>query len=364
MRNNNIYFILLCLVASCLEVKAQSGSTQSFSYLRRPANARVLGIGGENITVMDKDVSMAIYNPALITSDLHTSFSINYQPYLANINATNIAYGHTFKKLGTLVASLQYMSYGEMDNTDATGQVLGTFSPSEYAFAVGTSRTQGVFSFGGNLKFAGSNISGYSSYALLADLGGTFKHPKKDMSVGMLIKNAGFTFSDYTKSSNSTLPFDVQLGLSYKLEHMPLRVSVTAVKLYKYDIRYDDPNKPLPLDLNGDPIPESNTGFDKIMRQTDIVFRHLVFGGEFLMSKNINLRVGYNHMLRREMQVEEIFSMAGFSFGGMIRIAGFEFAYSRTNYHIAGGLNTLSLSTNFMNTFKKKAVAAPVPVAN
>jgi hypothetical protein len=84
-----------------------------------------------------------------------------------------------------------------------------------------------------------------------------------------------------------------------------------------------------------------------------------VFGGEFLLSKNINIRLGYNHMIRRELQVTDIFSMSGISLGGMIKIAGFELAYSRMNYHIAGGLNTLSVSTNFASTFKKKTVVAP-----
>ena len=64
------------------EIMAQSGSTQSFSFLRKPANARVLGIGSENITSSEKDVSMSMYNPALINDDLHTSFALNYQPYL------------------------------------------------------------------------------------------------------------------------------------------------------------------------------------------------------------------------------------------------------------------------------------------
>lgn len=360
MQKNVFHPLVFLLVAlASFQAIAQSGSSQSFSFLRRPANARVSGIGGENITVIDKDVSMAMYNPALISSDLHSSFAFNYQPYLADINALALAYGHTFKKAGTFTTSLQYMNYGKMDNTDPTGAVLGTFTASEYAFSVGHARVQGPFTLGANLKFVGSNLASYSSHAIVADLGGIFKHPKKELSLGLVIKNVGIVVSDYTPKNASNLPFDAQLGVSYKLDHMPLRFSVTAVKLYKYDIRYDDPNVPLPLDINGDPILESNNNFDKIMRHTDIVFRHLVFGGEFLLSKNINLRVGYNHMMRREMYVTDIYSMAGISLGGMIRIAGFEFAYSRMNYHIAGGLNTLSISTNFANTFKKKTVVAP-----
>lgn len=341
------------------EIMAQSGSTQSFSFLRKPANARVLGIGSENITTSDKDVSMSMYNPALINDDLHTSFALNYQPYLADINAVSLSYGHKLKNFGTLVGSFQYMNYGEMTNTDASGLELGKYKPSDFAFSVGHSHKINAFSLGANIKFAGSNIYNYSAYALLADIGGVFKHPTKDLTFGMVIKNAGFILSDFTKTSESSVPFDVQLGLSKKLEHMPLRFSITAVKLYKYDIRYEDPTIPLPLDLNGDPIPESNNSFDKIMRHTDIIFRHLVFGGEFLLGKNFNLRVGYNHMMRRELQVENIFSMSGISFGTMIRIAGFEFAYSRTNAHIAGGINTLSLSTNFKDTFVKKSVIKP-----
>ena len=60
------------------------------------------------------------------------------------------------------------------------------------------------------------------------------------------------------------MPFDIQIGTSFKPEHMPFRFSVTAHSLYKYDIVYLDPNSSTQLDQNGNEVAEEKSTFDKI----------------------------------------------------------------------------------------------------
>ena len=87
----------------------------------------------------------------------------------------------------------------------------------------------------------------------------------------------------------------------------------------------------------------------------DNFFRHLVFGGEFLFGKkdNFRVRVGYSHFQRKELSVSGFRSLAGFSFGLGLKISKFRIDYGRAFYHIAGGLNHFSISTN-LQEFKKK----------
>jgi hypothetical protein len=143
------------------------------------------------------------------------------------------------------------------------------------------------------------------------------------------------------------MPFDVQVGASFKPEHMPLRLSVTAHHLHKFDIVYLDPTQKGVIDLEGNEIKPKKTFADKLGR-------HFVVGGEFILSKNFHLRMGYNYLRRKELRLQTKSGGAGFSFGFMMRVKSFEIGYSKAYYHVAGGSNYLTVTTNFGRLLKKK----------
>jgi hypothetical protein len=62
--------------------------------------------------------------------------------------------------------------------------------------------------------------------------------------------------------------------------------------------------------------------------------------------ESLRLRIGYNHLLRKELSVDNFSSFGGFAFGFGLRINRFRIDYGRANYHIAGGLNQFTISTN------------------
>src|SRR5690606_14986020 len=190
-------------------------------------------------------------------------------------------------------------------------------------------------------------IAGQSAVAGLADVGGIFKHPEHDFQVGLVLRNVGYQFKAYPGAERAPMPFDAQLGMSYKLQHMPLRFSITAHRLYEWDIVYLDPSKKSnQLDINNEEVKEKKTAGDQFLR-------HFVFGGEFLLSQNFNLRFGYNHLRRRELRQEEKSGGAGFSFGGTLRIKSFEIAFTKSYYHVAGSTTYLALGTNLNSLFGK-----------
>ena len=80
----------------------------------------------------------------------------------------------------------------------------------------------------------------------------------------------------------------------------------------------------------------------------------VVFGAELILLPNFQLRVGYNHMLRQELKLEDAAGGAGFSFGFMFKVKRFEFAYSRALYHVAGGSNTFQINMNTGGLIKRK----------
>ncbi|MBX9851295.1 MAG: type IX secretion system protein PorQ [Cytophagaceae bacterium] len=326
---------------------SQIGGRNSFEFVDMGVNAHVAGVGGLNVSIKDNDLNMILQNPALLTSEMHKNLSLNYVAFFADIKSTSLAYAQNFNNRSIYAGGLQYNYYGQIQRTDPTGADLGTFSPNEYFIFASRSHTINYYSIGATVKFASSSIDTYNSLALMADLGGIFKHPKKDFTIGLVFKNMGVALKKYTPESKVALPFDIQLGTTFKPEHMPLRMSITVHHLYKWDIVYLDPTVKGTVDLEGNEIKQKKSFADKLGR-------HFVLGGELILSKNFHLRFGYNYLRRRELRLQTKSGGAGFSFGFMMRVKSFEFSFSRAYYHVAGGANYLTVTTNFSKLLKKK----------
>ena len=184
------------------------------------------------------------------------------------------------------------------------------------------------FRFGTTLKFSNTSISGYTGSAILLDIGGVFIHPQKDFTVGMAIKNFGFVTDEFTSSSNTTLPFDVQVGTSIKPEHMPIRFSITLHQLQEWDLTNE-----------GEEINTFNTTLDNM-------FRHVVLGAEIILNDHLSILAGYNHLRRKDLRLESTGGFSGFSLGTSITVKAFQLVYAFGGYHVSGNTNTFTLSAN------------------
>jgi len=313
------------MVVICSTVRAQ-GVGPTFAFLEVPSSAKLAGLGGVNASLFNNDVNLFLVNPALLGPTNNMNASVNYAFYPANTGMSSISYAQEFNKAGLFGAGLHYFSYGVIDGYDQTGAATGPFKPNDFAFNISHSRAANNFRIGGTVKFVAANIVGYHSSALLFDVGGLFVHPTKDFTVGMVLSNFGFTIQKFTESQESDLPFNVQIGTSIKPEHMPIRFSITLNNLNQWDLMQPD---------------EKNNGQSYWLDNT---FRHVVFGAEFILSKNVNLLFGYNHLRRSELKLEQAGSFSGFAVGGLIKMKAFEFVYTFAGYHASGNTNTLTLT--------------------
>ena len=329
--------------------QAQVGGQRGFSFLELPVSAKQAALGGANVTAGAHDINMALANPALLSAEMDNQLSLTYVGYLADIKQSNLIYGFDSAKYGRWAASLNYINYGDFVQRDATGTEEGAFNVSDYTFGLTHSRQVDAFTMGGTAKIAVSSMAGNSAVALLADAGVAFKHPEKDFTVGMAFKNVGYQLKPFSDGERQPMPWDAQLGLSYKPEHMPLRLSVTAHRLYQFDIVYLDPNAPGQLDENGEEVKREKKLGDKIAR-------HFVAGAEFVFSNNFQLRAGYNHQRRKELRLDSGSGGAGFSIGGMLRVRAFELNYSSAFFHSSGATHYITVSTNTSTILKKKTV--------
>ncbi len=338
-----IWLLSFIMLLSTQWAKAQLGGSRAFEFLNLPGNARLAALGGVNLTSGLQDPAQAIYNPAFINTEMDNRLVISRLGYFADISNTSVSYFRDFDKYGTWSVNVGYLHYGDIQSFDENGFLNGAFKVHEYVFSVGNSHQFGPFSVGGNLKIAASDLASFQASAVLFDLGGTFKHPEKDLTLGLLVRNLGFLTSDYIDGNNSQLPLDVQLGVSYKPEFMPFRFSVAARNLNRSDVVYYEPSTNALLGTNEEP------GF------SEELLRRLVFGAELLLSPNFQVRFGYNHLIRQELKNQNgANGGGGFSFGFMFQTKRFEFAFSRALYHAAGGSNTLQMNIDLNGLIKKK----------
>lgn len=340
------------LLQSPTTVSAQIiGGRNVFSFLSLPQSARVTGLGGAQIAVKDDDLVFAAANPAALNPAMSGRVAFNHNFFLAGIQHGYVAYARQLPKWGfTAHGSIQYMGYGDIQRADEYGDIQGTVKAGETAFTLGAGRPlTDRISLGINVRMAFSRLDVYKSSALLADAGVLYADTAKRISVGLVIRNAGTQMATYA-DIKETLPFDIQLGFSKRLKHLPFRFSIIAHQLQQWDIRYNDPNfQDDEVLLFGDEQPKES----KASAAIDNFFRHLIFNGEFLLGKKegFRLRLGYNHLLKRELSVRNYRSLAGFSGGVGVKINRFRIDFGYGAYHLAGGVTHLGIGTNLDDFF-------------
>lgn len=318
---------LLCVF---LFISFQTFPQNSFSFLNIANNARVNGLGGINVSLADNDVNLFSFNPALLDSANAGQIGLNFSPYLASSKFLTLNYSPKFTQksmAGNWAVSLQNLNYGNFQGTDAVGNLTNEFSANDFSIGLTHSRKVNYISFGITAKLVASVLETYGSMAFLTDWGGTFKHPKHDLSIGIVAKNVGFVRKSIGifrhKIPSDDIPFDLQLGASFKPKYMPVRFSLTGHHLYTFDIAYNDPTFNFTFDEQGNKIPKKVSTADKISR-------HFIFATEVLIHKNFNLLLGYNFLRRKELLINGLGGAAGFSFGANLRLKRLDFAISHS----------------------------------
>ncbi|MDH3709600.1 MAG: type IX secretion system protein PorQ [Cyclobacteriaceae bacterium] len=332
---------ILGLMLLVLPARAQFGGQKSFQFLNLPANARTAGLGAVNVSSGQGDVQMYLNNPALLDSTLDHHVALTYQSLVADINYGSFSYVRDLGDPGIWGWSVQFLDYGEFQGFDPSGAPTGTFTGSELAFTMGYARPLGPITMGANFKLLFSGIAGFNASLVALDIGGAYKHPQSDLTVGLTFKNIGFVLSDFTETSDSEMPFDVQIGITFKPQYMPFRFTLTGYNLSFLNEDLFDPTG------TGEGTPQELSSLDRI-------FRHIAIGTEILIHKNFNVRAGYNHLIRQELRLAETSGGAGFSFGFLLKIKRFELAYSRGIYHTGGGYDYFTLASDLNSFIKRK----------
>jgi hypothetical protein len=335
-------------------VQAQIGGNGSFKFLNLTIPARTAAMGSSNfLAIKDNDITLMLSNPSLITPEVNNRLAFTFTDGFSDINYGNATYGKDFGKVGTFVGTMQFVNYGTFKYVDENDNKGGEFNAGEYAFNIGWGRSLNeAFSIGANLKAIYSSLETYTSFGLAVDVAGSYS-TKSNFIVSVAARNIGRQLTTYTSGSPEPLPFELQLGLSKRLPHLPFRYSVVLGHLEKWDLTFTDP-----YDNRLDPLTQEPVETTTNKSVLDKAMRHIVLGGEFIPTKVLSFRFGYNYQRRQELKMDTRRAMVGFSWGIGLKISKFNLSYARATYHLAGSPNNFTLSTN-LGDFRRKKETQP-----
>jgi hypothetical protein len=306
---------LLFILMSLPVLAAGTAGRTGFEFLRTEISARQTGMGGA-FAAIDGDVYGLTCNPASLSGLKRRQAAVTYVDYLVDMQLGFAGFSTPLKSGGMVGLGIGYANYGEFQWTDESGATTGSSSPGDVlltaAYANGFSRT---LRYGVSLRYIRSAIQNYSSDAAGVNAGILLLIPGQQMTCGLALLNAGHGLSGFMDRTEK-IPTSVRLGITKRLMHLPLMVSVDA---YKF-------------------VYESDKPFDGV---------YWVFGGEFTISEHLLVRFGYNSRGSEERMGANSSRLTGISLGAGILVRNLRIDYSRNSYGVLGSVNSFGVTADF-----------------
>ncbi|MBI4802130.1 MAG: PorV/PorQ family protein [Elusimicrobia bacterium] len=184
--------------------------TTGAGFLNLGMGARPIAMGGAYSAVAD-DASAVYWNPAGLVRSEGASFMFMHASYLSGISFDYLSFASS-KGDSAFGGSLGYMNAGSIDQTDNSGNPLGSYQPRDYC---------GTLSYAADLEVLGAETGRFSA--------------------GL---SAKFLSSTITRKAG-TVAFDAGLAGKIELFGAPLRLGFVAQNVGP-GLKYDNKRDPLP----------------------------------------------------------------------------------------------------------------------
>ena len=194
------------------------------------------GAMGESGVATSPDIHSLHWNVSkLAFLEDNSGFSISYTPWLSKlVPDISLAYLTGYSKINensAWSAALRYFSLGNIQFTDETGEIYGTYDPNEYAFDLGYGmKFNDNFSGGVAMRYVYSNLTGNQfvagqetepGNAFAVDLSTYYQSELNDNSewaVGLNISNIGTKISYTETDDKDFLPMNLKFGGRYSMD--------------------------------------------------------------------------------------------------------------------------------------------------
>ena len=255
-----IFLLLFCALPSIIVAQINTDSdylnnlntiTSAVPFITISPDARA-GAMGEVGAATSPDIHSLHWNASkLAFLNDQSGIAVSYTPWLSKlVPDISLAYLTGYSKINensAWSAALRYFSLGNIQFTDETGEIYGTYDPNEYTFDFGYGmKFNNNFSGGVAMRYIYSNLTGNQfvagqetepGNAFAVDLSTYYQSDYIDnyqWALGMNISNIGTKISYTETDDKDFLPMNLKLGgrYSYKLdEYNAFSVSFDINKL-------------------------------------------------------------------------------------------------------------------------------------
>lgn len=339
-----VSFLFLLIFSNSINAQTLGGSSV-FNFLKLPHTPQLTALGGINVSQPSNDIGLAFNNPALLRPEMHSQMNAVFNSFYAGIKEYHLSLGYHNQKLNTnFLWGLNYFNYGNIPQTDAAGNMLGNFRPTDWVMQVSASRHyMEKWNYGSTLKFISSNYGQFRSNGLAIDAGVLYSDTAKLFSASVLVKNLGFQLKKYAGTDPDELPFDLQVGFTKRLESAPFSFSVTANHLHRFNIAYSDTTF------------NNENGFENGSHKKfsfNTLFRHFVFATTIYAGDKIEITAGYNYLRRQELNIGNAGNgLNGFSLGAGVILNKIQIRYARAYYQNNTAYNQLGINLKLNEYF-------------
>ena len=326
------FALVLAVAAGASSAFADGGGSSAYDFLNIPTSAHAFALGGSAPAIIDDDVTLVDQNPALLGPEVDRQVAFNYMMYMQSGNFAGLRYGMPAGERGAWAVGMRYLNYGSITRYDQEGFADGsTFSPQDLVIEGTyshdfTDRLRG----GINLKMVYSNYDARSAFAMAADLGINYYDPEKDLSLSVVLKNAGGQLKRFYDTYDR-LPINLEFAYMQGIGTSPFSVAITATDLTRWKMPYYSHSN------DGGSI-EMKSGFFSNF------FRHLIFGIQVAPSEKFYAALAYSYKTRTDMSGFSRNFLSGFSIGMGIRVKSFGVSLAYAMPHKSGSSLLLNLN--------------------
>lgn len=290
----------------------QASGITSGDFLNLDISPRASAMGGAQ-TAVAEDISAIYSNPAGLIQISKLSAMFMRSQYVEDISYQYAAYAHRLSFDSVIAGSILMTDIGSIDNTDISGNKLGTFSPQDQVFTLAYSK--------GIIEFSDKNT---------------------DVSMGIAYKYIDSKIFNEAKAT----AFDFGV-MTYNFTAIPYRLSVLMKNLGS-GLRYDEESVPLPLTFK---IGASVNPFKNLIFATDLIMPknntpYFVVGAEVSSQTNdqtrFSVRGGINTLRMKD-------KVGGANFGLGMVLKFFSIDYAFVPMGDIGTTHRISLTFDFPN---------------
>ncbi|MDI3504356.1 MAG: hypothetical protein PWP64_1292 [Candidatus Cloacimonadota bacterium] len=223
-----ILTLLIIALAGTLMADVHSAAGEyGYKFLNIPVSPASIAWAGRGINY-EANQAAWLWQPAIASAYSRKSVSASHSTWIGDTAYTSLVYSFS-QRCSHFGLALINLDYGELENRDETGALIGYYNPADinirgnYARRVSPNLYLGM-----NLGVIYEKLDTASSLGLSTDLGGSWLPPLHDSKLSVALRNLGF--SNKTESENIKLPLSMDLdlykGLALGNQHLGLEASL------------------------------------------------------------------------------------------------------------------------------------------